>query len=336
MKRYILMILALTLLAWGCVQITPEPKQSSAEATPVSMSMHRDHCVLNIDVVIPENDWSYTSVLSDDGMTYTLIVKGIHRKLGALSLIRPALSYSKTEYPLGFRIVIKLANRNGLQTIKNSVGLRIKLTAIEPDMEMYSMDTFGPWADPLIPAEKFDGSVKDSSRAVISFDSTPVYASGEAGGRYYLDLFHAHIEPGTVKYKGLIATTHPQGKTRLIFDHEVKFCPKDNTITLGTSCAGYSGLMGFKKDVKGKAESFQFLLPGSPKVHEENMNGLTAFGFSDTKLFSRVFQRYSSGQVYKVEARRKDGMLWLVFLYHGELKHRRYYSGDRFFVVFYK
>lgn len=71
-------------------------------------------------------------------------------------------------------------------------------------------------------------------------------------------------------------------------------------------------------------------------MNVRELDGLVAFGFKDAKLFSGLFKRYSDGDVYKVEARQKDDMLWLIFLYHNHLKYRKYYSGDKFFVVFYR
>lgn len=92
----------------------------------------------------------------------------------------------------------------------------------------------------------------------------------------------------------------------------------------------------FQKGQKRDDGIISFSLPGRPDMGIRELNGLVAFGFKDTKLFSGLFKRYNDGDVYKVEAREKDGMLWLIFLYKNDLKFRKYYSGDKFFVVFYR
>lgn len=134
-----------------------------------------------------------------------------------------------------------------------------------------------------------------------------------------------------------MATNQLDGKTRLIFKNKVQVCPDENDLILGKACkGGYVGLSGFTREKNEMTESFLFMLPGRPEMKVMQMKGLTAFGFKDTRLFSRVFKRYMDGDVYKVEAREKDGMLWLIFLYEGDLKYRKYYSGDKFFVVFFR
>ena len=229
-----------------------------------------------------------------------------------------------------------MASRQKLDTFKSDLGLRIRLTSLEPDMEIYSMENFGGWAEPVYPAHELVTSDEGSGTTVLTFDRPPLYATGEAGGRYYLDVFNVRIGQGIVRYKGLAAVNAGDEKTRLIFRNRTDFCPDDKTITIGKACKGYSGLSGFTRDINAKTESFQFTLPGMPAAETAEREGLTAFGFKDTELFSKVFQRYTDGGVYKVEARRKDGMLWLIFLYDGEMKWRKYYSGDKFFVVFYR
>jgi hypothetical protein len=321
---------------YACAQIEVPVKVEPIKEAYISTSIYRGDGNLNIDILIPEKSWDYTSVLSDDGHYYTIVVKGIERKLGDVNLIRPALSVDRNDYPSGFKLVFKLANRHKLETFRNELGLHIELTALEPDMEMLSMKTFGAWADPEHPASSFKGVDHQEKNTIISFDAPVVYATGEAGGRYYLDIFGVNILSGLIKHKGILATNKLDGKTRLIFKNKVQVCPDEFDLILGKSCTGYVGLSGFTRDKNDKTESFLFMLPGRPEMKVMQIEGMTAFGFKDTRLFSQVFQKYMDGDVYKVEAREKDGMLWLIFLYQGDLKYRKYYSGDKFFVVFFR
>jgi len=331
--KFIPMILLAGLFACTAVQTVQKIERPSD--APVSMYMHRDKAGLNIDVLIPVKGWEYTSVLSDDGMHYTLVVKNLTRKLGAVDIIRPVLSYKAKQYPSGFKATFDLANRNRLDTYRNESGLHIKLTSLEPDMEAYSMENFGGWADPVKPADSFQGAVEKDGVTEISFDAPADYSEGEAGGRYYLDIYNVKILPGIIKHKGLLETVLSDNKTRLIFKNRQQVCPDDRTLTIGRACAGYSGLSGFKREVTDASESFEFNLHGTPDSVEKTAEGLTAFGFKNTRLFSSVFQRYSGG-VYKVEARERDGILWLIFLHDKNLKYRKYYSGDKFFAAFYR
>ncbi|PLX65948.1 MAG: hypothetical protein C0603_13310 [Denitrovibrio sp.] len=338
MKNMIRLLWVLVVIAgiYACAQIEVPVKVEPIKDAYVSTSIYRGDGNLNIDILIPEASWDYTSVLSDDGHYYTIVVKDIKRKLGDVNMIRPILSVKRTDYPSGFKLVFNLANRQKLETFKNELGLHIVLTALEPDMEMLAMKTFGAWSDPVHPARKFKGIDHQKMQSIISFDAPPLYATGEAGGRHYLDIFGVDILSGIIKHKGILATNKLDGKTRLIFKNKVQVCPDEFDLILGKSCTGYVGLSGFTREKNAKTESFLFMLPGRPEMKVMQIEGMTAFGFKDTRLFSQVFQQYIDGNVYKVEAREKDGMLWLIFLYNGDLKYRKYYSGDKFFVVFYR
>ncbi|PLX70306.1 MAG: hypothetical protein C0602_05705 [Denitrovibrio sp.] len=334
--RYIVIFIIIS-AAFSCVQMQPiQEPEAVMKQTPVSVYIYRMGGDLKIEMAIAEKEWDYTSVLSDDGLQYTLVVKNLSSGLGKVDYVRPVIGLDRTDYPSGFKLVFTLASRHKLYASRNDLGLQIVLTALEPDMEILSMNSFGPWASPEIPAATFQGSVTDKDITTVEFDSAPVYAKGESGGRYYLDVFNVSILPGIVKHKGLLATNRMEGKTRFIFGHDVEICPQERTLVLGRECRGYTGLSGFVRDKNEKTESFLFSLPGRPEMSVMEMDGLVAFGFEDTRLFSGLFKRYNDGDVYKVEARRKDGKLWLIFLYKNELKYRKYYSGDKFFVVFYR
>lgn len=306
------------------------------EETPASFSFIREDDVLNIQLLIPDSGWDYTSVLSDDGMKYTLVVRGTARKPGHIDIIRPVLSYETSEYPSGFRVIFSLASRHRLHTSANELGLHIKLTAIEPDLEILSMDTFGAWYDPDTPAGIFAGAEEKDGKTEIYFDNPPLYASGEAGGRWYVDIFGVRILGGQVKHKDLKAVNSTPEKTRLIFGRKQQICPQGKTLVIGRSCAGYSGIFDFVREKNDSTESFQFSVAGKPEYKEMVKPGMLAFGFQDTGLFGPVFARYPDGGVYKVETRGRDNMVWLVFLHEKGLNYRKYYSGDKFFVVFYR
>jgi len=337
MKIFKIVLVLLTLLGvYSCVELQAPMADAPILVAPVSTNIFRGDGDLNIEVAIPEKDWGYTSVLSDDGHAYTLVVKDIKRKLGNIDIIRPIKSVDRTEYPSGFKLVFHLVNRHKLETFRNELGLHIRLTALEPDMEMLSMKVFGPWADPQLPAKTFKGAETVDGVTIINFDNPAIYAAGEAGGRQYIDIFGVSILSGIIKHNGLLATNQLEGKTRLIFKNKVQICPDDKNLILGKACRGYTGLSGFTREKNDKTESFLFMLPGRPEMKVMQQDGLVAFGFSDTRLFSKVFQKYNDSYVYKVEAREKDGMLWLIFLYNGDVQYRKYYSGDKFFVVFYR
>ena len=321
---------------WGCAEVKQVFEKPAPAKTPVSMHAHRSGDVLHLEFAIADSGWDYTSVLSNDGMTYTLVIKDTDRAIGKINYIRPILDVQQKQYPSGFKLVFKLVNKHILSTSKNSSGLSVALTAIEPDVEMLTMRTFGSWADPERPAKQFSGVEYKDGMSQLSFDGTVLYATGEAGGRFFVDIFGMYISQGSVKHKGLAAVNNIDRKTRFIFKNKIDICAEEWMITFGKSCDSYSGLSGFKRLKNEKTESFEFSLPGRPEMKIMEKEHIVAFGFKDTKLFSKVFQRYSDGGVYKVEAREKDGMLWLIFLYNGDLKFRKYYSGDKFFVVFYR
>ncbi len=338
--KHIIRLLWVVIIAAGlysCTQMAAQVKTEPTKEAPISTNIFRGDGTLNIEIAIPQKEWDYTSVLSDDGLNYTIVVQGIQRSLGLLT------SYARSCPWTGRFIRAVLSSSSSLpidinwRPLKNELGLQIRLTALEPDMEMLSMKTFGGWTDPEHPAKSFQGADHQDKTTVISFDAPVVYTVGEAGGRHYLDIFGVNILPGIIKHKGLLATNQLDGKTRLIFKkNKVQVCPDENDLILGKACKGYVGLSGFTREKNEMTESFLFMLPGRPEMKVMQMKGLTAFGFKDTRLFSRVFKRYMDGDVYKVEAREKDGMLWLIFLYEGDLKYRKYYSGDKFFVVFFR
>jgi len=334
-------LLALLVIAgvYACTQIEYAVDKNAPIDAPVSIDMYRTGGDLNIELIIPKSGWDYTSVLSNDGLTYTLVLKDLDRAMGEIldiNIIRPITKIERTQYPSGIKLVFHLVNPHVLSTSKNDLGLHVTLTSTSPDMEMVSMKTFGGWADPQNPASTFQGIHDKDGKTTITFDGPVVYSSGKAGGRHYVDIFGVNLLPGIVKHKGLMASNNMNNKTRLIFKNMVKLCPESNRLTIGEGCKGYSSLAGFKREKNDKTESFQFDLPGRPEMSIREMDGLVAFGFKNTRLFSKVLQRYSDGDVYKVEAREKDGILWLVFLYENNLKYRKYYSGDKFFVVFYR
>ncbi|ADD67085.1 hypothetical protein Dacet_0285 [Denitrovibrio acetiphilus DSM 12809] len=341
MNKILLLVFLLTCV-YACTgfQLKPEPLEPPppppVSENPVTSYVYRIGGDLNIEFAIADDSWDYTAVMSNDGVTFTLVIKDVEREMGDLEVIRPLKSVDKTEYPSGFRLVFHLASRHSAYTLKNDLGLKVVLTALDPDMEILSMNTFGSWADPLRPAEAFQGTFADGGKTTVKFDGPPLYSAGEAGGRNYIDVFGVNIIPGTIKHPALVASNNMDGKTRLIFNKKVDVCPDNYSLIIGEKCKGYSGLSGFRREKNEKTESFEFRLPGRPDMTVREMNGIVAFGFKDAKLFSKVLQRFAVSYVYKVEAREKDGMLWLIFLYNGDLKYRKYYSGDRFFVVFYR
>lgn len=336
--RLILMAVILTFLS-ACTETAMLADKSAPAIAPVSMDIYRTNSDLNLDFIIPQKGWEYTSVLSNDGTVYTIVFKNISREIGditPINIIRPILKVEKTQYPSGFKMVFHLSGAHKLSSSRSEVGLHVMLTSQEPDTNLFVMRTFGGWADPQTPAATFQGVMQKDGTTEVRFDNPVIYSMGKAGGRFYLDIFNLDLLPGTVKFKTLLASNNMEGKTRLIFSSPVNVCPGENSLTIGMQCTGYSSLWGFKRDKNDMTESFQFSLPGRPEMTVREGKGLVAFGFDDTKLFSAVLQRFSDGDVYKVEAREKDGKLWLVFLYNGDLKYRKYYSGDKFFVVFYR
>lgn len=214
--RLITVVALLVLLLFSCAEVEPvkEP-EAVMKGAPVSSYIYRSGGDLIIDMAIPEQGWEYTSLLSDDGITYTLVVKNIKRELGNVEYVRPVIDFEKTKYPSGFKLVFTLASKHQLKTSRTELGLQIVLTALEPDMEMLSMKTFGGWASPMIPAATFQGALSENAVTEIEFDNEPVYATGEAGGRYYLDIFGVNILPGIVKHEGLLATNRLEGKPDL-------------------------------------------------------------------------------------------------------------------------
>jgi hypothetical protein len=349
MIKYIFSFL-ITVFLFSCVPLGEIPESSflteeemmaadypeKPAPTPLSSHLYRTEGVLNIEFAIPSEDWDYSSHLDDSGLVYTLVIKGVKAPLGKINLIRPAIGLKTREYPSGHKIEITLANKSRLEAVKTKIGLHVKLIAIEPDMEMLSMDMFGGWADPHLPAKTFYGVNSESKNTEIEFDNMPVYATGESGGRYYLDIFGVKIPYGAVKADNIAAVNRHENKTRLIFTKPFNICPEGKTLEIGRECKGYSSLYNFQREMNDRSESFLFMLPGRPPMEIKTMKGLVAFGFKDTTLFSKGLYRFDDGMVYKVEAREKDGLLWLVFLLNREAEFRKYYSGDQFFVVFYR
>jgi hypothetical protein len=336
--RIITVLLAMVIL-YACTETAIMAEMQAPQDAPVSTDIYRTGGDLNMDFVIPKGGWDYTAVLSNDGLTFTLVVKNLDRPIDEfmkINIIRPILKIEKTQYPSGFKLVFHLSTTHLLSTSRSETGLHVRLTSTRPDTELLSMKTFGGWADPQTPAQTFQGVMQRGGETEVMFDNPVIYSQGTAGGRYYLDIFNVNLLPGTVKYKTLLASNNLNGKTRLIFSEPVSVCPEGNSLTIGKQCAGYSSMWGFRRDKNDKTESFQVSLPGRPEMTVRESDGLAAFGFDDTKLFSKVLQRFNDGDVYKVEVREKDGKLWLVFLYNGDLKYRKYYSGDKFFVVFYR
>ena len=317
-----------------------QPTADAPKDAPVSADIYRRGADLNIDFVIPKGGWDFTSVLSNDGQEYTLVIKNLDRPIGEfqkINVIRPIERIDTRQYPSGFKLVFHLSTpQQLLSATRTETGLQVRLASVKPDVELLSIKVFGGWADPQTPARTFQGVMKHGDKTEIMFDNPVVYSTGTAGGRYYLDIFNVDILPGTVKYKSLLASNNLEGKNRLIFSEPVTACPEGNSLTIGMKCVGYSSMWGFKREKNDRTESFQVSLPGRPEMTVRESDGLVAFGFDDTMLFSEVLQRFSDGDVYKVEVREKDGKLWLVFLYEGDLKYRKYYSGDKFFVVFYR
>jgi len=336
MTRYILIfMMAIGLIA--CVAEKDVKKLPEKSKTPVSFYMSRSGETLNIDVAIPSDKWKFSSHLDDNMLDYNLVITNVWAELGEINEIRPIVNVKTTNYPSGHRVEFKFASKSRVEVKRNDVGLNIKVFSLEPDVERQSMELFGKWQSSLLAARTFAGAeVYRDGSGDIKFDGIPIYAKGKAGGRYYLDIFNVYIPQGSVKAKNLAAVNRLSGKTRLIFKKPFNICPDDKRIVIGKSCQGYSSLYNFGREKNNSSESFLFMLPGRPESRIVEKKGLVAFGFKNTRLFSRGLYRFSDGMVYKVETREKDGMLWLIFLYNGEVKFRKYYSGDKFFVVFYR
>jgi hypothetical protein len=330
-----LFILSALMIVISCAEKAPIPMKFAQEA-PVTVSMDSDGSELNVYMVIPVSGWNYTAVLNDDGVNCTLIVKDLAVKLGSFDTVRPIIRTKKEIYPSGFKIELTFAGRQSMEVSRNELGLHLKFTALEPDMERLSMTSFGGWAEPVTPASKILAGEMHGMTATAVFDRDPIYAAGSAGGRFFVDIFGVVISDGMLKHPKLLSVNRQEGKTRLIFSEKTDICPDENRLHFGVKCPGYSGLTGFVREKNDQTENFSFLLPGSPQMETYEAKGLVAYGFKDTKLFSRVYQRFAEGDVYKVETRMNDGMLWLVFLYTGDVRYRSYYSGDKFFVAFYR
>ena len=336
MTKYLFLVLV-PLFLFSCAipqEVLSEFNKKPAPAQ-VDVSADRDGMITRIDIAVGSQDFDYTAEMSKNGRKAVVIIKNGLFKMGSQALCRPISKMNVTESEQAIKFEIYLAGKSELSAERMNNWVRLTFRAMEPDMEMVAMETYGSWIRPLLGAYEYKGVDNGGGRSVIRLNSYPAYATGRAGGRYYLDVYGVRIPAGNVKYSGLTGSTMPEGKSRLLFSSAPDFCVKDFNITLGKRCAGYSSLFDFRKEVKNGSESFSCTLTGQPQVMERSMKGLTAFGMRNVRLFGSGMDRYDDEKVYKVETREKDGITWLVFLHEPEMRYKTYFSGDRFFVVFY-
>lgn len=333
-KRLLLLVFCVIFASCAVINRVVEPPKPEPLSVDVSTVKNGNIMVMNIKVSKP--DWEYMAGLSKDGRKAVVILRNNTFKLNSQELTRPISKMDVTEAENVLKLEIYLGNRNKMTEKAEGDSLQLTFRALEPDMEEVAMELFGKWTDPLLSASRLLGIDNGSDVSVIKMNSTPAYGAGTAGNKNYLDIYGVRIPEGNLKHDSLSAVNSVKGKTRLIFKNGAKFCPDKFNMVIGRQCGGYNSLLSLKKEINGTNESFEFILTGRPQVMEKRQKGMTAFGMKNVKVFGEGVRRYEDEQVYKVETRKKDGIIWLVFLHEPELRSKTYFSGDNFFVVFYR
>lgn len=331
-----LITLFLCILSASCALIEQRAEIQQKPPVQVDIASAKNGSIMIMTVKSSNPDFEYMADLSRSGRKAVVIMKNQNFVMGNKDLSRPVSGFEVTEAENSIKFEIYLANRNSMTQENLPEGFRLFFRALEPDMEEVAMELFGRWTDPQLSASRLIGVDNGSDVSVIKMNSTPAYGAGTSGNKNYLDIFGVRIPEGNLKHDSLKAVNSVKGKTRLIFKNGAKFCPEGFNMIIGRQCGGYNSLLSLEKEITGDNESFQFILTGRPQVMEKRQKGMTAFGMKNVRVFGEGVRRYDEDKVYKVETRKKDGIVWLVFLHEPELRSRTYFNGDNFFVVFYR
>lgn len=302
---------------------------------PVNFEAKRNADVTTLDMTSDFPAY-YEFAYDNSAKTFTVQVTGNKYKMGRYLAASPLYEPKAQRTDDGLKVVFRLGTDVSMTYNQIPGGVRVTLTSLAPDADISSMKNFGGWAEPSLMARHLIAVSDKGRKYTLSLDGAPAYMTGTDGGRPYLDIFGVEIPKGTIDSSYVKDTTRMDDRSRIFFKQPTDICPTDTNITFGEKCPGYVSLFGFRHGVADNQETFSFAVTGKPDITYSNSEKMSALGMKNIKFFDTGVRTFPGSLVYKMEFRKKNGMIWMVFLREAGVKFKQSYDDGRLVVVFYK